>query len=41
MLQNVSAETIYCQERGRQAREKADTATAAKAKSDYLAAEER
>jgi hypothetical protein len=41
MLQSVSAETIYCHERARQAREKADTATAAKARSEYLAAEAR
>jgi hypothetical protein len=41
MLQNVSPEMIYCHERARQAREKADAATPAKAKSDYLAAEER
>jgi hypothetical protein len=39
MLQNVSAETIYCHERARQAREKADAATAAEARSDHLAAE--
>jgi hypothetical protein len=41
MLQNVSAETIYCHERPRQAREKADAATAAEARSDHLAAEAR
>jgi hypothetical protein len=41
MPQNVSAEIIYCHERARQAREKADAATAAEAKSDYLAAEGR
>jgi hypothetical protein len=41
MLQNVSAETIYCHERARQAREKADAATAAEARSDHLAAEAR
>ena len=41
MLQNVSAETIYCHERARQAREKADTATAAEARTDHLAAEAR
>jgi hypothetical protein len=41
MLQNVSAETLYFHERTRQAREKADTATAAKARSEYLAAEAR
>jgi hypothetical protein len=41
MLQNVSAETMLCHERARQARKKADSATAAKAKSDHLAAEAR
>ena len=41
MLQSVSAETIYCHERARQAREKADAATAAEARSDHLAAEAR
>ena len=39
MLQNVSAETLYFHERARQAREKAETATAAR--SDHLAAEAR
>jgi hypothetical protein len=32
---------MYCHERARQARERADAATAAEAKSDYLAAEAR
>jgi hypothetical protein len=41
MLQSVTAETIYCHERARQAREKADAAAAAEAKSDHLAAEAR
>jgi hypothetical protein len=41
MLQNVSAETIYCHERARQAREKADAATAVEARSDHLATEAR
>jgi hypothetical protein len=41
MLQNVSAETVYCHERARQAREKADRATAAEARCDHLAAEAR
>jgi hypothetical protein len=41
MLQSVSAEMIYCRERARQAREKADAATVAEAKTDYLAAEGR
>jgi hypothetical protein len=41
MLQNVSAETIYCHERARQARVNADAATAALARSDHLAAEAR
>jgi hypothetical protein len=41
MLQNVSAEMIYCRERARQAREKADAAAAAEAKTGHLAAEER
>jgi hypothetical protein len=39
MLQNVSAETIYCHERARQAREKADAANATR--SDQLASEAR
>jgi hypothetical protein len=41
MLQSISAEIIYCRERARQAREKADTASAADAKRDHLAAEAR
>ena len=41
MLQSISAEIIYCRERARQAREKADTASAAEAKRDHLAAEAR
>lgn len=39
MLQHVSAEIIYCHERARQAREKADAAVTADARSTYLAAE--
>jgi hypothetical protein len=41
MLQNVSAEIIYCRECARRAREKAEAATGAEAKRDYLAAEAR
>jgi hypothetical protein len=41
MLPNVSAETILCYERARQARVNADAANAAKARSDYLGAEAR
>jgi hypothetical protein len=41
MLQNVSAEAIYCHERARQARERADATNVVDAKSDCLAAEER
>jgi hypothetical protein len=41
MLETISAEIIYCRARARLAREKGDTATAAEAKSDYLAAEAR
>jgi hypothetical protein len=41
MLQNVSAEALYFHERARQAREKADAATADQARSAYLAAEAR
>jgi hypothetical protein len=41
MLQNVSAETIYCHERARRARERADTATVAEARSGHLASEAR
>jgi hypothetical protein len=41
MLETISAEIIYCRERARLAHEKADTATTAEAKNDYLAAEAR
>jgi hypothetical protein len=41
MLETISAEIIYCRERARLARERADTATTAEAKNDYLAAEAR
>jgi hypothetical protein len=41
MLETISAEIIYCRERARLAREKADTATSAEGKNDYLAAEAR
>jgi hypothetical protein len=41
MLETISAEIIYCRERAHLAREKADTATTAEAKNDYLAAEAR
>jgi hypothetical protein len=41
MLETISAEIIYCRERARLAREKADTATTAETKNDYLAAEAR
>ena len=41
MLQSISAEIIYCRERARQAREKADAETAGGAKRNYLAAEGR
>jgi hypothetical protein len=41
MLETISAEIIYCRERARLAREKADTATTAEAKKDCLAAEAR
>ena len=41
MLETISAEIIYCRERARQAREKADAATADEAKRDHLAAEGR
>jgi hypothetical protein len=41
MLETISAEIIYCRERARLAREKADTATTAEAKNDCLAAEAR
>jgi hypothetical protein len=41
MVQSVTAETIYFHERARQAREKADAATAAQARSDHLAVEAR
>jgi hypothetical protein len=41
MLETISAEIIYCRERARQAREKADAATSDEAKRSHLAAEER
>jgi hypothetical protein len=41
MLQSISAEIIYCRERARQAREKADAEIAGGAKRNYLAAEGR
>jgi hypothetical protein len=41
MLQSISAEIIYCRERARLAREKADAETAGEAKRNYLAAEGR
>jgi hypothetical protein len=41
MLETISAEIIYCRERARLAREKADTATSAEAKNNHLAAEAR
>ena len=42
MLETISAEIIYCRERARLAREKADTATTAETKkNDHLAAEAR
>jgi hypothetical protein len=41
MLETISAQTVYCRERARLAREKADTATTAQSKNDYLAAEVR
>jgi hypothetical protein len=41
VLPYVSAEIIYCRERARQARERAEATTAAEAKRDHLAAEER
>jgi hypothetical protein len=41
MLETISAEIIYCRERARLAREKADTATTAEAKNGDLAAEAR
>jgi hypothetical protein len=41
MFETISAEIIYCGERARLAREKADTATTAEAKNDCLAAEAR
>jgi hypothetical protein len=41
MLETISAEIIYCRERARLAREKADSAASAEAKNDYLAAEAR
>ena len=41
MLETITAEIIYCRERARQAREKADAATADEAKRDHLAAQGR
>jgi hypothetical protein len=41
MLETISAEIIYCRERARLAREKADTTATAEAKNDCLAAETR
>jgi hypothetical protein len=41
MLETISAEIVYCRERARLAREKADAAATAKAKQDNLAAEAR
>ena len=41
MLETITAEIIYCRERARQAREKADAATADEAKRSHLAAEGR
>jgi hypothetical protein len=41
MLETISAEIIYCRERARLAREKADTATTAEAKNGGLATEAR
>jgi hypothetical protein len=41
MLETISAEIIYCRERARLARDKADTAATAEAKNDYLAAKAR
>jgi hypothetical protein len=41
MLQHITAEIIYCRERARVAREKADAAITAKARNDHLAAEAR
>ena len=41
MLETISAEIIYCRERARLAREKADAATTADAKNNHLAAEAR
>jgi hypothetical protein len=40
-VETISAEIIFCRERARLAREKADTATTAEAKNDHLAAEAR
>lgn len=41
MLETISAEIIYCRERARQAREKADAATADETKRSQLAVEGR
>jgi hypothetical protein len=41
MFETISAEIIYCRERARLAREKADTAMTAEAKNEHLAAEAR
>jgi hypothetical protein len=41
MLETISAEIIYCRERARLARDKADAAVTAEAKNDDLAAEAR
>jgi hypothetical protein len=41
MLETISAEIIYCRERARLAREKANTATTSEAKNGDLAAEAR
>lgn len=41
MLEDVSAETVCCCERARQARERADISTAAGSRNDHLAAEAR
>jgi hypothetical protein len=41
MLETITAEMIYCRERARQAREKADAATADQTKRSHLAAEGR
>jgi hypothetical protein len=41
MFETISAEIIYCRERARLAREKADAAMTAEAKNEHLAAEAR